>query len=133
MTDYQRIGGDDSLRGHINAFVDRMFADWVIGFVFDGKDRDRIVHLEAQHAAAVLGGPKRYEGRSLAVAHRPLRINRGQFRRRLALLQTVLRERGVDPAIIERWVAIDSQLEAVITDGSDCLLPDVSATSGNLG
>lgn len=120
-SDLERIGGEARLRPIIEAFVDRMFADFIIGFQFAGRDRDRIVRFETQHAARLLGGAGPYEGRPVARVHRPLKINRGQFRRRLAILRTVLREHAVDEGVIERWIAHDSQLESVVTDGTDCL------------
>lgn len=121
MTDYDRVGGEDGLRRVIDAFVDRMFADFIIGFLFEGKDRDRIKRHEFELAAQHLGGPFRYAGRPVAPTHRPLRINKGQFRRRLALLRTVAREHGVPDDVIERWLAHDRALERTITDGTDCV------------
>lgn len=120
MTDLERIGGEEALGSIIEAFVDRMFADFIIGFQFAGRDRNRIVRFETQHAARVLGGAGPYEGKPVAQAHRPLKINRGQFRRRLAILRTILRERAVDEGVIARWIAHDTKLESVITDGTDC-------------
>lgn len=121
MTDYERLGGEPVLQRVIGAFVDRMFDDFIIGFHFHGRDRARIKTFEAQHAARVLGSGTRYEGRPIAPLHRPLKINRGQFRRRLAILRTVLREHEVDEGIIERWIASDARLEPVVTDGTDCV------------
>lgn len=120
MTDFEAIGGEQAVDGHVRAFVDRMFDDWIIGFLFAGKDRERIVRHEAEHASRVLGGPTRYTGRPLGATHGPLGINRGQFRRRLAILRTVLAERGVPEEVVGRWLAHDQRLERVITDGTDC-------------
>lgn len=122
-SDYERLGGAEGLEVLIRAFLGRVFSDMIIGFVFEGRDHERIVRHEIEHAARLLGGPAAYTGRPLGAAHRPLRINQGQFRRRLALLRTTLREHGVDEAIVQRWIAHDQRLLAVITDGSDCLPP----------
>lgn len=120
MTDYERMGGEPALERAIDAFVDRMFADFIIGFLFEGKDRERIKRHELELAATHLGGPQRYTGRGILSTHRPLKINRGQFRRRLAILRTVLREQGVPDEVIEGWIAHDQRLERSITDGTDC-------------
>jgi hypothetical protein len=111
----------DRLPAVIGAFVDRMFADFVVGFMFHGKDRDRIVQHELELARKHLFGEGGYTGRPIGPLHRALRINRGQFRRRLAVLRTVLREQGVPEPVIERWVAHDAALEAALTDGTDCV------------
>lgn len=121
MTDLERIGGEAALQRVIRAFVERMFADFIIGFRFAHSDLERIVRFEAQHAARVLGGRARYEGRPIAEVHRPLKINRGQFRRRLAILRTVAREHDVDGEVLERWIAREALLEPVVTDGTDCV------------
>lgn len=122
-SDYERLGGDAALERIVRAFIDRVFDDFIIGFAFVGKDRERIIRHEVEHAAGNLGGPSAYTGRPIAHVHHPLLINRGQFRRRLALLRTVLGEQGVDEDIIERWVAADRRLEEAIVDGTDCV-PD---------
>lgn len=121
MTDYDRLGGDERLGPLVRAFVDRMAGDFVIGFRFEGKDLDRIAFHEAQLAAAHLGGPRAYSGRSIGEVHLPMRINRGQFRRRLAVLKTVLHENAVPEDLIERWIAHDAALEPVIADPTDCV------------
>lgn len=121
MTDYERIGGGERLSALVRAFVDRMAGDFVIGFRFEGKDLDRIAFHEAELAAAHLGGPRAYGGRSIGEVHLPMRINRGQFRRRLAVLKTVLRENDVPDDVIDRWIAHDAALEAAIASPTDCV------------
>lgn len=121
MTDWQRLGGEPGVRALIDALVDRFASDLIIGFHFEGRDLERVKVNELGLASVHLGGELRYQGRPLASSHRPLRINKGQFRRRLALLRTVLRERAIEPDIIDRWVAHDARFEAAITDGTDCV------------
>lgn len=119
-TDLERIGGKEQVAAIVAALVDRFAADFVIGFRFEGKDLDRIRFFEAELAAAHLGGGA-YSGRSLGQVHESLRISRGQFQRRLAILRTVLREHALPDDVIERWVAHDAALEPVIADTTDCL------------
>ena len=121
MTDYERIGGEAGLRRVVEAFVDRFYDDFIIGFLFVGRDKAKIARHEAELAAAHLGGPRRYAGRPLGEAHGPLKINRGHFRRRLAILEHVLREQGVPEDVIARWVAHDRRLERIVTTGVDCV------------
>ena len=120
MSDYEALGGREAIAGHVQAFVDRVFDDFIIGFLFVGRDRSRIVLHEVEHACEHLGGPSAYTGRPIAAVHRPLPINRGHFRRRIALLRTVLRERGVPEEIVQRWLQADRRLEEAVVDGTDC-------------
>jgi len=129
-TDYERIGGRDGLTVIVEDFVSRVFDDFIIGFLFLGRDRERIVRHEVEHAAEHLGGPREYTGRPIARVHRPLPINRGHFRRRLALLRTVLRQHDVPDDIIERWIAADRRLEEAVVDGTDCAPPPPPSGEG---
>jgi hemoglobin len=123
VTDVDRIGGEERLALILDDFVDRMAKDFIIGWLFEGRDLARIKTHELGFASAHLGGGRRYEGRPLGRVHQPLAINRGMFQRRLALLATVLRDHEVGEDIIERWLAHDRRLEPVVTDGTDCAPP----------
>jgi truncated hemoglobin YjbI len=120
MTPFQRAGGEPVVRAIVDRFVDRQFEDRIIGFFFDGKDRARVKTHEYAHAAGVLGADVPYEGRPVPALHRPLRINAGQFRRRLALLQQQIDAAGVPPDVRELWLDAQRRMERAITDGTDC-------------
>ena len=122
-TDYERVGGEAGLKRVVGRFVDRFFADFIIGFLFEGKDRDRIVTHESAFAAAHLGGPKAYLGRPIGAMHQALKINTGHFRRRHAILRQVLAEEGVPDDVIARWIGYEQSLQGVITTGDDCINP----------
>ena len=107
----------------MDAFVDRMANDFIIGFLFVGVDLVRVKKHEGELARRHLFGKGRYQGRPLGPLHRGLRINRGQFRRRLAILRVVLKEHGVGEEQINAWIEHDQALEPVITDGTDCTHP----------
>jgi truncated hemoglobin YjbI len=123
MDDVDRVGGEAGLTRIFDDLLTRMRADFVVGYLFVGTDHARIVRHEVEHAVAVLrggGGASGYTGRPLPQVHRPLRINRGHFRRRMAFLRTVLADHGVPDDIAERWLAVDGRLEGALTDGIDC-------------
>lgn len=117
---FEQIGGEPVLRAIIDRFVDRLFEDRIIGFLFEGKDRERIRRHEYEHAAASLGAPVAYGGRPIVGLHRPLRINAGQFRRRLAILRQEMEKAGVPEEVRLQWNASQERLLPAITDGSDC-------------
>ena len=129
MNDVERIGGEAQLATILDDFVDRMASDFIIGWLFEGRDLSRIKTHELGFARAHLGGGGRYDGRPLGAVHQRLPINRGMFQRRLALLTTVLRDHGVGEDVIERWLAHDRKLEPVVTDGTDCA-PPTAASDG---
>ncbi len=123
MTAFERAGGEAVVRTIVDRFVDRQFDDRIIGFLFEGKDRARVKLHEYEHAAGVLGAPVPYTGRPIPALHRALRINAGQFRRRLALLRMEIEAAGVPADIEEAWLDAQRRMERMITDGTDCAPP----------
>ncbi len=123
MSPYERIGGEPVVRAVVDSFVDRMAADYIIGFFFDGKDLARVKQHEFEHAARALGGAVPYTGRPIPALHRPLRINGGQFRRRLALLRQQIERHGVPDDCRDTWITEQLRMQAAITDGTDCAPP----------
>lgn len=119
-TPFERLGGEAVVRGIVERFVARQFEDRIIGFLFVGKDAAAVARHEYEHAAASLGAHVAYTGRPIAPTHRALRINAGQFRRRLALLRQELERAGVSPELCEAWLEPQRRMERVITDGTDC-------------
>ena len=120
QTDYERIG-EARLRALVDDFIDTVAGDFIIGFMFLGKDLERIKRLEFEFARAHLGGEGAYTGRGMRQAHARSPINAGHFRRRLALLRTTCDKHGIDPDIVDRWIAHNQALEAQVTDGTDCV------------
>ncbi len=88
---FERLGGESALGAIIARFVDRMFDDLMIGYLFRAADRERVKAKEYEFAARHLGAQLSYTGRALAEAHRAHRISGGQFMRRLQILKETLR------------------------------------------
>lgn len=122
MTSFEIAGGEPVIRSIVHRFVDRVFDDVIIGFHFAGKDRAAVKQHEYQHAAGTLGAQVAYTGRPIVPLHRPMKINAGQFRRRLALLRQEIQRAGIPAAIEEQWLAAQLAMERQITDGTDCAL-----------
>jgi truncated hemoglobin YjbI len=125
-TPFQELGGEPALAAIIDEFVDRVFGDAMIGFLFHRANRDRIRKFEYQHAAEFLGAGLEYEGRPLSEAHRPHRIMGGQFARRKEILRQVLEKHGVPEAIRNAWLDHVESLRPLITHdaGATCTDPD---------
>ena len=101
---FEEIGGEARLRPIIEAFVDRIFDDIMIGYLFAAADRQRVKHMEYEFAARHLGAGTAYSGKTLPEAHRPHRITGGHFMRRFQILKETLAAFGVAPAISQYWL-----------------------------
>lgn len=118
---FDRIGGD-RLRAVIEDFYQRVFADVMIGFMFTGKDRARLIEKEWELAARMLGADVRYTGRSMPEAHARLPITGGHFDRRTQLLRDTLAAHDVPDDVRAAWLGHVDALRAQLTAdrGSEC-------------
>jgi hemoglobin len=119
---FDRIGGD-ALRAVLVDFYDRVFDDVMIGFMFAGKDKTRLVDKEWELAAALLGAPGvTYTGLPMRAAHGQHAIFGGQFERRMQILRETLRDHHVDADVQRAWIDHALALRAQITrdKGSEC-------------
>ena len=115
--------GATRLRAVISDFYARVFGDVMIGFMFQGKDRQHLIDREYELTAALLGAPGvTYTGRPMRVAHAGHTIFGGQFERRLQILRETLADHDVDTAIQQAWIDHQLALRDQITRdrGSEC-------------
>jgi len=119
---YEQLGGEPALRRVVDRFVDRMFDDMMIGYLFRSAKRERVKDKEFEHAAEHLGGGISYTGKMLDAAHRPHQIRGGQFMRRLQILKSTLEELGVPEPVKEHWIRHTLELRPLITpdEGGVC-------------
>lgn len=104
MTHLERLGGEPVLRPLIRDFYGRVFDDVMIGFMFKGRDRERLIELETQFTARALGGDVVYEGRGMRAAHASVPILIGHFQRRYQILRETLEDNAVHPEVMEAWL-----------------------------
>jgi hemoglobin len=119
---FEQIGGEPRLREIIDAFIERVFDDRMIGFFFRNADKRRIKEMEFQLTAQFLGAEVSYQGRPLDQVHARHPIMGGQFARRQQILKETLEEYAVPQPIRDAWIAHNESLRPLITKdaGSDC-------------
>jgi hemoglobin len=119
---FEKLGGESRLRAIVNAFIDRVFEDRMIGFFFRNADRARIKEMEYQLAASFLGADIKYTGKPLGKAHVNHPIMGGHFARRRQILKETLEAYQVAEEIKAAWLHHTDSLRPLITPetGSDC-------------
>jgi hemoglobin len=113
---FDELGGEPALRRIIDRFVDRVFDDVMIGYLFSRADRARVKQKEFEHAAAHLGAPLAYTGRAIDAVHRPHQIRGGQFMRRVRILEETLLELGAPEAVRKHWIEHTLSLQKLVTN-----------------
>ena len=127
---FEELGGEPALRAVVNRFVDRMFDDTMIGYLFRAANREHVKQKEFEHAAAHLGGPVGYTGRPLPDAHRRHAIRSGQFMRRVQILKDVFAELQVPPRVAEHWISRTLALRPEITSAEGDLCDPIVRDPG---
>ena len=120
-TAFERIGAD-ALRAILEDFYDRVFADPMIGFLFVGADKPRLIEKEWELSARMLGGEVRYTGQPMRQAHARSPILGGHFARRQQLLRETLADHDVPQNVTAEWLRHNDQLRPQVTAdaGSGC-------------
>ncbi len=120
MSLYDDIGGEPAIRAVLRTLYDRLFSDVMVGFLFAGKDKEHLIEHQLWFTARFLGGPSRYQGKSMPQAHAALPLLPGHFQRRHHLLQQALAEHRVPAHVAAEWLRVDAQLKsAVLNAGED--------------
>jgi hemoglobin len=119
LTPFEQLGGEAKLRAVVDTFIDRVFADRMIGFFFRSADKARIKEMEYQLAASFLGANLEYGGRPLDLVHRKFPIMGGHFARRRQILKESLETHGVPEEIKKLWLDHTDSLRSLITPEGD--------------
>jgi hemoglobin len=127
MSVYDKIG-PDKLRAVITDFYGRLFDDVMVGFLFIGKDRKRLIEKEIELTARFLGADVRYTGRPLRAAHARVPIMGGHFDRRRQILEETLAAHDVAPEVRETWIRHTLALRDQVTADPTGACNDVPAS-----
>lgn len=111
----ERAGGPAGVRRVLQRFYRKLADDPMVGFHFAGRDLDQIVDGQLGFLLKAFGVEADFRGRHPSVAHRDLApILRGQFDRRLVLLEETLREEGLSGDDREGWVGVERSMRSVV-------------------
>ena len=114
---YDRLGGAPAIEAAVDDFYARVLGDASLSSYFSGIDLDRLRAHQRDFFAAALGGPQRYRGRSMDVAHRGLDITDDAFDRVVGHLAGTLQALGVDDDMIGEVAGALAPLRAQVVTG----------------
>ena len=114
MSGFDRLGGESTLRAILSDFYQRVFDDVMIGYMFIGQDRARLIDREYEYTAHFLGADIEYRGRTMGQAHRKHHIGRGHFERRFKILEETLDSHNVPQDVRALWLQHTRDLAAAV-------------------
>lgn len=125
---YERAGGAAAIRRVLGDFYDTVFADLMIGFLFKGIDKERLIERETELTLEALGADVRYGGRPLREAHARHPILGGHFMRRRKLLLDAIARHGLPDDVRDAWIAhVDALRPEITPDAVDeCDAPEAA-------
>ena len=112
---WEVAGGAEVLRAVLTDFYDTVIGDLMIGFLFKGADRSRLIERELELTLRAFGADVAYTGRPLAAAHAGHAIFGGHFMRRRKLLADAIERAGLPAVVRDAWLAHTDSLRAQIT------------------
>jgi len=118
QTLFDAVGGLPMLEKVHKIFYDKIYAHPWIGQFFQGHDQQAIELRQTQFMGEKFGGPIKYPGMELELAHRRMYITPELFTLRQQLLRESLEEAGVAPELIIRWLRIDAAFRKDIVNES---------------
>lgn len=115
---HDRIGGEPKLRAILRDFYQRQSSDVMLMHYFIGKDLDDIAEKQLAFLLKVMGVVREYSHRAPPKAHDAIPpIWRGQFDRRLRVLEDTLRAHGLSQEDIRTWVDFENSFrDAIVID-----------------
>lgn len=108
QTLFDAVGGLPTLQRVHRIFYDKVYAHPWLGQFFVGHSQEAIENRQTSFMAEKMGGAIEYMGKDLTLAHEAMYITEELFLVRRALLEESLKEFGLDEALCERWLRIDS-------------------------
>lgn len=103
---FERLGGEDGLKRITNDAVDFALADVRIKDSFSETNIPRFRALLYAQFCELTGGPCKYEGRSMARSHAPLKLTNLHFNALVEDLQTAMERAGTPYSVQNRFLAI---------------------------
>lgn len=102
QSDYDRIGGAPAVTAVVDEFYRRLVVDEQVGHFFERVPLSGLKRHQVLMLTKVLGGPDRYDGRSLDAAHAGLGITDSDYDRVVMHLVDCLTEAGVPDDVLGR-------------------------------
>ena len=101
---YVRLGGQPAINAAVDIFYKKILADKRVSHFFEDVNMIRQIKRQKQFLGSALGGPIKYEGKSMHRAHAGLNIQEEHFNAIAGHLKATLQELKVDAQLIDEVI-----------------------------
>jgi len=115
---FSRIGGLTTLQKVHRIFYNKAFSHPWLKLYFTDKPQTLLEEQQTDFMAQLIGGPKRYAGKTPKMAHQHIHITDELFELRQQLLDEAIREFGLADDLRKEWIMADAALKKAITKKS---------------
>lgn len=105
---YDKFGGEETIKAVVDTFYDIMMKDDEVNHFFSETNMKKQRQHQSNFISFVLGGPKKYDGKSMREAHAHLKLTDKEFNIVAQHLTEALKHHGVgddDIATVMKVVA----------------------------
>jgi hemoglobin len=115
---FDKYGGFQTFSKIVHEFYRRVLDTPSLAERFRGVDMPRLIQHQTDFLSLALGSSVQYKGRSLAEAHRPLRITPAEFSLVAEILQETLEDSGVSKEDVVTIINLIGSLQDQIIIGA---------------
>lgn len=119
---YERLGGVETLEKVHKIFYDKAYKHPWLRLYFTDKLQQVLEEQQTDFMTQLMGGPKKYGGKTPKMAHQHMNITEELFSLRRELLSESIKEFGISDTLRQEWLIADSALKNSIVKKSkdDC-------------
>ena len=115
---FDRLGGLGTFEHVHKIFYDKAYAHPWLSQYFTDKPQEVLERQQTDFMVQLMGGPKRYAGKTPKSAHKHMMISEELFDLRAEMLSDSIREAGISDNLREEWLAADGALKKALVKSS---------------
>jgi hemoglobin len=111
---YTQIGGQKAVDAAVDLFYTKVLADKRVNHFFEDVNMKRQIKRQKQFLGSALGGPIKYEGKTMEKAHKGMNLTPMHFGAIAGHLLATLNELKIDPKITSQVMTLVGSLKGKI-------------------
>lgn len=115
---FDRLGGLGTFERVHKIFYDKAYEHPWLSQYFTDKPQEVLERQQTDFMVQLMGGPKKYAGKTPKSAHQHMMISEKLFDLRAEMLSDSIREAGISDDLREEWLAADGALKKALVKSS---------------